>query len=285
MECSSSSSQALKMASLDPFDAMEGSSRPMNDGRFLFALPKTNTLFIPPFLFPTHTNEPCLQHTSRIPCYSATEGGSRDSPVSDDGVPRSGSFGRGGLNVTQRDLPSVPGIPSSDDSYTSMATKGIGLEILEQAEEPTHPPTVAELEESVTWKDLGIYFLRQVLAQIQAVVPVSLYFTVFLALVFRQPLTNVLSIIGGLLLVIIGLTFFLEGLKIFFMPLSERIGWKLPLKFPLPPVLGVLTVLGILCTYAEPALNALVPLGELVVPAEAPYLYENTQKHCFSGLE
>lgn len=217
-----------------------------------------------------------MQHTSRIPCYSAREGRSRDSPNSDDEVPRSGSFGRGGLNVTRRDLPGIPGSMEEGDSYPTMQTKGIGLEILEQAEEPTHPPTVAELEESVTWRDLGMYFLRQVLAQIQAVVPVSLYFTVFLALVFRQPLTNILSIIGGLLLVIIGLTFFLEGLKIFFMPLSERIGWKLPLKFPLAPVLGVLTVLGILCTYAEPALNALVPLGDLVVPAEAPYLCVNT---------
>lgn len=205
--------------------------------------------------------------------YTAIQGGSRDSPVSNDEVPRSASFGRDSIVETRLGTPGIPGSLESEDSYSTMRTKGVGLEILEQSEEPSQPPTDAELEQSVTWKDLGIYFLRQLLSQIQAVVPVSLYFTVFLALVFRQPLTSVLSIGGGLLLVIIGLTFFLEGLKIFFMPLSERIGWKLPLKFPLAPVLGALTVLGILCTYAEPALNALVPLGDLVVPAEAPYLY------------
>lgn len=205
--------------------------------------------------------------------YPRTEGGSRGSPSPNDGVSRSGSYGRDRVFITHNDVPEIPVSLDNDGSLSSMRTKGVGLEILEQAEERQEPPTAAELEESVTWKDLGIYFLRQLLAQIQAVVPVSLYFTVFLALVFRQPLTNVLSIIGGLLLVIIGLTFFLEGLKIFFMPLSERIGWKLPLKFPLAPVLGVLTVLGVLCTYAEPALNALVPLGDLVVPTEAPYLY------------
>jgi hypothetical protein len=152
--------------------------------------------------------------------------------------------------------------------------ESIGLEIL--ADSDVTPPQMKiedRLEESVTWKDLGIYALRQLLSQLQAVVPVSIYFTVFLACVFQRFLTDILPLIGGLLLVIIGLSFFLEGLKIFFMPLSERIGWKLPLKLPLGPVCAIVTCLGVLCTYAEPAINALVPLGELVPPYEAPYLY------------
>lgn len=205
--------------------------------------------------------------------FVAEIGSGRPNTESEEESHRSRPLHGKGVTVTELSVEDVPRTLDFEERPSLMATKGVGLEILEQAEEKPFPPTVAELEESVTWRDLGIYFLRQLLSQVQAVVPVSLYFTVFLAVVFRQPLTSVVSIVGGLVLVIIGLTFFLEGLKIFFMPLSERIGWKLPLKFPLAPVLAVLTVLGILCTYAEPALNALMPLGDLVVPYEAPYLF------------
>jgi uncharacterized membrane protein YvlD (DUF360 family) len=57
------------------------------------------------------------------------------------------------------------------------------------------------------------------------------------------------------------------------MPLSEQLGKDLPKTLPLPQVLACTCFLGILVTYAEPAITALRPLARLVDPKVAPYLY------------
>ena len=77
----------------------------------------------------------------------------------------------------------------------------------------------------------------------------------------------------GLFLAIIGLTLFLDGLRVSIMPMAELVGQELPRKLPLVLVLLIAGCLGILVTYAEPAISALRPLADLVDPAEAPYLY------------
>ena len=48
------------------------------------------------------------------------------------------------------------------------------------------------------------------------------------------------------------------------MPLGEMVGNRLPMKYPLPVVLTVAGCLGILVTYAEPAIASLAPLAQLV---------------------
>eukprot|EP00197_Chlamydomonas_leiostraca_P002188 CAMPEP_0202858004 /NCGR_PEP_ID=MMETSP1391-20130828/714_1 /ASSEMBLY_ACC=CAM_ASM_000867 /TAXON_ID=1034604 /ORGANISM="Chlamydomonas leiostraca, Strain SAG 11-49" /LENGTH=800 /DNA_ID=CAMNT_0049536869 /DNA_START=238 /DNA_END=2641 /DNA_ORIENTATION=- len=78
---------------------------------------------------------------------------------------------------------------------------------------------------------------------------------------------------GGLLGAIVGLMLFVDGLRICVMPLGELVGKTLPEKYPLPVVLLVAFGLGILVTYAEPAISALRPLAELVDKRRAPYLY------------
>lgn len=56
-------------------------------------------------------------------------------------------------------------------------------------------------------------------------------------------------------------------------PFAELLGAELPAKAHVVVVLCVSFCLGVLVTYAEPAIAALRPLGELVDPREAPYLY------------
>ena len=77
----------------------------------------------------------------------------------------------------------------------------------------------------------------------------------------------------GMFLAIIGLTMFLDGLRVAIMPMAEMVGQELPQRLHLFFVLCVAFILGVLVTYAEPAISALRPLAELVDPYSAPYLY------------
>lgn len=55
----------------------------------------------------------------------------------------------------------------------------------------------------------------------------------------------------GLILAIIGLTLFLDGLRVSIMPMAECVGQELPQRLHLVFVLFVAFILGILVTYAE----------------------------------
>lgn len=112
--------------------------------------------------------------------------------------------------------------------------------------------------------------------------PFFFYF-VFLSIIFSQILVLAIFFqqgpkefglqVMGLFLAIIGLVLFLDGLRVSVMPLAEVIGEELPKTLALPFVLLIAFFLGILVTYAEPAIAALRPLATLVDPNRAPYLY------------
>lgn len=55
--------------------------------------------------------------------------------------------------------------------------------------------------------------------------------------------------------------------------MASHLPTRLPDKYPLPVVLFVAFCLGILVTYAEPAISSLRPLADLVDRQQAPYLY------------
>jgi hypothetical protein len=57
------------------------------------------------------------------------------------------------------------------------------------------------------------------------------------------------------------------------MPLAEVVGEELPQKLHVSLVLLIAGFIGILVTYAEPAIASLRPLALLVDPIQAPYLY------------
>jgi hypothetical protein len=75
--------------------------------------------------------------------------------------------------------------------------------------------------------------------------------------------------------------FFMEGLLLGLMPLGEILGTKLPVKLNLPAILFFAALLGMLTTFAEPAIAVLKAAGSSIKPHEAPLLYSLLNE--FSG--
>ena len=117
------------------------------------------------------------------------------------------------------------------------------------------------------------YISVRLIDQIKAVVPLSLYLFLFQFLILRQYVFDSWTITAGLLAVIIGLMFFMEGLKVGLMPFGEIIGHILPARSSLAVVLLITFLLGIGVTFAEPAISALQTAGSIVNINQAPYLY------------
>ncbi len=117
------------------------------------------------------------------------------------------------------------------------------------------------------------YIQVRLMEQVKAVVPLALYLALFQLLILDQLVEDSWLITGGLFAVIVGLMFFMEGLKLGLMPFGEVIGNGLPQKSALPVVLFITLLLGIGVTFAEPAIGALQAAGGNVSVEKAPYLY------------
>jgi hypothetical protein len=117
------------------------------------------------------------------------------------------------------------------------------------------------------------YVSSRVMEQVKAVVPLAVYLMLFQLIILRQGVNDASIITAGLLAVIVGLMFFMEGLKIGLMPFGSSLGTTLPAKSPLPVVLLIAFLLGIGVTFAEPAIGALKAAGQVVKVETAPYLY------------
>ena len=117
------------------------------------------------------------------------------------------------------------------------------------------------------------YVSVRMMEQVKAVVPLALYLLLFQVLILRQLEAHYLIITGGLFAVIVGLMFFMEGLKLGLMPFGTVIGRTLPRNSSLPVVLLITMLLGIGVTFAEPAIGALKAVGKNVSVEQAPYLY------------
>ena len=117
------------------------------------------------------------------------------------------------------------------------------------------------------------YVASRFMAQFKAVAPLAAYLFLFQVLILRQPVQDAGLITAGLLAVVVGLMFFMEGLKLGLMPFGTIIGATLPRKSPLPLVLIITLLLGVGVTFAEPAISALKTAGQNVAVERAPYLY------------
>ena len=118
----------------------------------------------------------------------------------------------------------------------------------------------------------------KVVEQIQCVWFIILYLIVFQVLVLGLPIVYSLMIAVGIMIVIVGLAFFMEGLRLGLMPLGETLGSTLPRKkifgIPcLPASLAFGFVLGAFATFAEPAIGVLRAAGSGVDPTAAPLLW------------
>lgn len=111
------------------------------------------------------------------------------------------------------------------------------------------------------------------LEQIKACMPVSLYLVVFQMLVLQKPVDEALTIGFGIFVVMLGLMFFMEGLKLGLMPFGENIGSTLPAKSTLTIMLFFSFCVGMGATFAEPAIGTLKQAGAGIDPSKAPLLF------------
>jgi len=98
--------------------------------------------------------------------------------------------------------------------------------------------------------------------------PIIVVIGVFQALVIRQPVDGLMSIVVGGLLVFAGLTFFIFGLRLALFPIGEGLAHSLARKGSLFWLIAFAFVLGFGTTVAEPALIA-VAIEAAAVAADA----------------
>ena len=117
------------------------------------------------------------------------------------------------------------------------------------------------------------YVKDRILEQIKAVWLIITYLLLFQTFVLGIAIYESSVIAVGIALVVVGLTFFMEGLVLGLMPLGDIVGVKLPQKQSLPVMLLFALGLGFLATLAEPAIGVLKAAGSSVKAWEAPLLY------------
>jgi hypothetical protein len=138
--------------------------------------------------------------------------------------------------------------------------------------------------EAKGWKPwdvrLGCHYYDLIMEQLMAIVPISVLLIGAMLIFFGRGVSNPPEMLFGLSAAILGLTLFVDSLRVCIMPMSDQLGVELPKVLTLPWILAVAFVLGVLVTYAEPAIASLTPLAKLVDPEKAPYLYSALLVRC-----
>jgi hypothetical protein len=121
---------------------------------------------------------------------------------------------------------------------------------------------------------VGPYVAEKFLEQVKALAPVSLFLVAFQLFVLRAGIVNAVTVTLGQLAVVMGLMFFIEGLRLGVMPLGENIGATMPAKAKIAVILTSAFLLGTIATFAEPAVATLTILGGAIPYAKAPLLFD-----------
>ena len=123
------------------------------------------------------------------------------------------------------------------------------------------------------------YIWHNLKEQIVIVIPICLYLALFQWVILRHGILHITWITFGILIVVLGLFFFLEGVKIGLAPVGEIIGNTLPKKCSMFVLLLFAFVLGIVGAFGEPVIGSLQIAGSGVDPQKAPLLYELLVRH------
>ncbi|EAR09975.1 putative PTS system mannose-specific, factor IIC [Reinekea sp. MED297] len=105
------------------------------------------------------------------------------------------------------------------------------------------------------WIDMTA-LLKHLFGSLRDLLPIVLVILFFQFLVLRQPLPDVLDILIGTLLVVLGLTLFIQGLELGLFPIGESMAYAFANKGSLFWLLVFAFSLGFSTTVAEPALIA-----------------------------
>jgi len=105
-------------------------------------------------------------------------------------------------------------------------------------------------------KDSLIALSRDALMSVRDLLPIILVIGIFQVFVIRQPVSGYVSLLVGGLLVILGLAFFIFGLRLALFPIGEGLAHSLAKKGSLFWLFAFAFVLGFGTSIAEPALLA-----------------------------
>ena len=97
---------------------------------------------------------------------------------------------------------------------------------------------------------------RALVGSMRDLLPVVVVVAFFQLAILQQPLPNVVQLLTGLLMVVLGLTFFINGLEIGLFPIGESLAHALARKGSLFWLIAFAFALGFGTTVAEPALIA-----------------------------
>ncbi len=119
-------------------------------------------------------------------------------------------------------------------------------------------------------------FIKQIFESFIDLVPIFTVILFFQIFVIEQPLPDIINLITGTLLVILGLTFFIIGLELSLFPIGESMAYAFAQKGSLFWLLAFAFCLGFGTTIAEPALIAvtneaaeIASLGNIINDSDA----------------
>ena len=105
-------------------------------------------------------------------------------------------------------------------------------------------------------KDSLLTLLRDTLSSLRDLLPIVLVIGVFQIFVIKAPVSGLISLLIGGLLVVLGLAFFIFGLRLSLFPIGESLAHSLAKKGSLFWLVVFAFALGFGTTIAEPALIA-----------------------------
>jgi uncharacterized membrane protein (DUF2068 family) len=98
------------------------------------------------------------------------------------------------------------------------------------------------------------HLFASLISSFRDLLPIVIVITFFQLVVLQQPIPNLGSLLIGTLLVLVGLSLFIEGLNLGLFPLGETMAWNFARKGSLTWLLVFSFALGFGTTVAEPAL-------------------------------
>ncbi|CAH8204461.1 DUF1538 domain-containing protein [Vibrio aestuarianus] len=116
--------------------------------------------------------------------------------------------------------------------------------------------------------DSMVALLKAMIGSLRDLLPIVAVIVFFQLIVLQEPLPNWLPIIVGLVLVVLGLTFFIFGLEMGLFPIGESMAQAFARKGSVAWLLTFAFFLGFGTTIAEPALTAVADEAANVAAAE-----------------
>lgn len=129
---------------------------------------------------------------------------------------------------------------------------------------------------SVNYKIYFLVILKKLWAAVTDLIPIIVVVVFFQTLVIKQPFPDVGEVLMGILLVIVGLMLFIEGLEMGLFPIGETMAYALAKKGSLMWLMIFAFMLGFSTTIAEPALIAVAKEASIITSSAG--LIENTQE-------